>query len=345
LIWHGLWLLLVSQGWLASLAAESQATEGPLVDRLVSVWSEQRRDVRTVELRFRRFRRGGDFLRRTPSQFHELVQRFDLAENPDALRPLVVELLGRTLPVDPPWAVREFLQSQQRVRERGPGWDLIVDGSSELVCDEGNRFIKLYTPGKGAPRWVAARWSDFRWVPPDDPAFRKLSLLRRDAEQAWFSLESGMELQVAVPTADVLRLTVRDPLGTVTREWYQLAWRAIDSVRVPTVVVRTVYRSGLLSMLTITILEQARFNHELPRETFRRAAVPGDLIRDRRGRAPRDYEVQTTVSDVLSVVGGRRSHDSGSRSDWGFRGWLLLNLGWVLGVGFWWWRRVRHGRC
>ena len=68
-----------------------------------------------------------------------------------------------------------------------------------------------------------------------------------------------MELQVSVQTADVLRLTVRDPLGTVTREWFQSAWRAIDKVRVPTVVVRTVYRSGLLSMLTMTVLEHARF--------------------------------------------------------------------------------------
>ena len=148
--WYWLWLLLVSQGCLASLSAGSQATGGPLVDRLESVWSAQRRDVRTVELRFRRFRRGGDFLRRTRSEFHELLQRFDLAENPDALRPMVVELLGRTLPVDPPWAVREFLQSQQRVRERGPGWDLIVDGSSELVCDEGQPIHQVVHTRKGS---------------------------------------------------------------------------------------------------------------------------------------------------------------------------------------------------
>ena len=307
-----------------------------------SIWNGQRREVRTVKLRFRRFRRGGDFVRRTPQQFHQAVQQFDLVRDPDALRPMVAALLGRNLGVDPPWAVRDFWMSQQRIRERGPGWDLILDGSTELICDEGNRFIKLYTPGQGDSRWVAARWSDFRWVPPDDPAFLKFKLLRRDADQAWVKIESGLELLIATPTADVLRLVDHDQAGSVIREWYQLGWCEIDEVRVPTVVMRTGYRNGLLSQLTVTILEQAQFNQELARVAFRRSALPGDLIRDRRGKEPRDYQVQTKLPDVLSVVGGTHPTPPVSRSSWSLSNWVGLNLVLVAGLGLWWWWRRVH---
>ena len=340
--------LCLLSGWPAApplATAEGPIADAALVDRLRALWTEQRRDVLSAEVRFRRFRRGGDFVRRSPDQFHDVLRRWDLVQNPDALRPLVEELLGRVPPVDPPWAVREFLLSGQRFRERGPGWDLIVDGSTELVCDERNRFIKLYTPGKGASRWVGCRWTDFRWLPPDVAVFDQLRVQQRQGNQVVLDHESGTELLVSPQTADVLRFTVRDSLGTVVSELHQMGWSEIDGIRVPAVVVQAGYRGGLLSMLTITVLEQARFNQDVDRGMFRRSAKRGDLIRDRRGADPRDYEVRASLSDVLSVVGATESDTTAVPSRWGFRIWLLLNLALVLGLGCCWWIRFRRGRA
>jgi len=322
--------------------SDAAVSDAALVERLPVVWAAQRQDVVSAEVRFRRFRRGGDFVRRSPEQLHDLLGRWDLVQNPDALRPLVEDLLGRVPPADPPWAVREFLMSGQRVRERGPGWDLIVDGSTELVCDERNRFIKLYTPGKGESRWVGCRWTDFRWVPPDVAVFGQLRVQQRGENQVLLDHPSGMELLVSPQTADVLRFTVRGSLGTVESELHQLGWSEIDGIRVPAAVFQARYRSGLLSMLTITVLEQAQFNRDVGRGRFRRAAQRGDLIRDRRGAEPRDYQVRVPLSDVLSVVGATESGGTAAGSRWGFRIWLLLNLSLVLGLGCCWWIRLRR---
>lgn len=288
-----------------------------VVARMCRLWEQQRLAIATARLQFRRFRSGGPFRPLSSTDVHRLIEEQDLVNHPDALRDFVTAVLSQPFVADPPWAVREFLWDGTRTRERGPGWDHVFDGTTELINDRANQFIKLYTPQVGESRWARTEFDSFRALPGDDVSGSDLEFVSQNSERVQFRLRDQLVLEASLRDGAIHCVDESRETGQRTAEILQQGFVDYgDGIVFPTLRIDARYRQGHLTWVSVQIVESAEFNGDLPETAFAMAAREGDLVRDRRVESSdRDYTIKGPVPDVMKVFGTPHTLASDSRSD------------------------------
>lgn len=126
------------------------AEPNPDVQRLARVWESQRTEIITANIRFRSFRRKVMPLSRTAAS--KLVAKYDLANNPDSLRDLIIDLLGGAKIEGPRyWTNSELIVDGKKVRSGSldpGGMTQVFNGEAELNFIRDNDQIDISRPSK-----------------------------------------------------------------------------------------------------------------------------------------------------------------------------------------------------
>lgn len=315
------------------------------LQRIVRNWEAYRQEIQTVQLRYRRYRDGGVYVRVSRDRLNQLVDQMDLARNPDRLSELLSQILAEPPHADPMWSVVEYWQNQSDQRERTSHWDLYRDEGLELIKERPRSLLKVYVPGVGESRWGMAELNEWRNVPTADEvtAWRLHPVPAKDARK-FLSENEQIELFLVSGSDHLSRLIKRMPDKSIHREIRQLDWRDRGmGILFPQVVTEAVFADGSLMNLTVSIVEQAEFNRPLEQTVFAMPLERGGTIIDYRQEQTVSSQVERDVSDVREIIG---LHDrlipEGSRSAASRLLWMLsANLA-LVGTIVWW--RRRHSR-
>ncbi len=118
----------------------------------------------------------------------------------------------------------------------------------------------------------------------------------------------GPEMIVNEATGLMSRFTRATADGVVYMDWRQFGSVNYGAdIVFPSVIVHTTYQSGILSHVDINIIQEARFNEELPADAFAVGVPSGTNIFDHRsgGERPRFGKAPEGVDDVVAYVDER----------------------------------------
>jgi hypothetical protein len=294
-----------------AVAIADDAADRKLLEELSAKWEAQQSEVATAYMRYRLISTGpsgvGDL---TSKDVRRFVGSVNLAQRPDDLRLLFQKLHNHAYATDVlrrhthPWSVMEFYTEGSRTREdrHGSGeTDLhVFDGEQEVLTDSANRQADIY---RGRSAYLRRTLGHFRFVPPST-GIEALVVKGRSAEGIvlkWRDEKSSLE-EVVVDGATALVTRMSEP----GRELLQRDFVTYSgNIVFPSLVVHARYKpSGTLSDLTITLVEEARFNEDLPANTFSVAAAAGTNVFDHRGGPGKDrsFHVAKGASDLTAHI-------------------------------------------
>ncbi len=276
---------------------------------LIPLWKAHETEVSTAYLKYKRMRYSGLFPLSSADLDKLLAGVCPEDSSEPAMRKLAKGLLVKPNEVPQPWTECESWFEGTKVKEReggGAGFTQVYDGKREIVYDPRNKQVNLMSPG--ASRQYLPPLSSFRSVPPADDLYRVQGRSggRIDVFREGKPGKLDVSLATDASSGIVRRRTFRDKSGKVVKEiWQDGLITYPGGVVFPSRVADANYNaSGGLTFIIITILEEARFNFDLPADTFSVGTTGGVTLFDQRdSKKTYTQRVVDPVSDVVQLVG------------------------------------------
>jgi len=273
------------------------------IQALASTWSAQQSEIATGYFKYRLFRTGGDLAPLSCKQLRHLVESVNLAAHPDQLKTVIDGAQKTPIKAEPPWSVFESFFEGQKVRENdksGASSIQVYDGDEKIEYDMLNKHVTLLSPGI-SKRYVKSL-REFRFVPNPSPESYSI----QDRGPSLISLRQGSStLVVDGSTGAVHRYTASSADGKVTREISQSNFVTYPGgIIFPSLRIESTYDgSETLQWISISWIEEARFNTDLPKETFALSLPANTKILDERdSEHVRTFRTNEQISDVVAYI-------------------------------------------
>ena len=256
-----------------SFAEPLSADESDLRYELRTKWAAQAAEIKTARIKYRRFSPGSNVIRDMPRAELLAIVSDTQSSDTSEFRKLIDRLTEKKL-ADNPWGRIELITAGKNIRElhRDRNTTHILTADKEVIID-GLGPPRVFQPNKSRVALTGLR--DMRSVPTEEAALR-CRIVARANGKATVRVSEISEFVVDEATARIERHTTTLQ-GGVHRDILQLHPKKFDGdILFPTMVVDADYRDGLVHSLTITLVEEAIFNEEIPAKLFEVAVMPRD---------------------------------------------------------------------
>lgn len=256
--------------------------EKELFQKLNTLWKQRRTEIKTAEIRYRLFRHETTPMSR--ADFNALVDGLDLARNPDAMRELIGRIHVHPINEKQPWTIAYLYKSGRKLKEILGGESVqLVDGGTKIIYDPKNHYAEFANTAQS--RMGQADISDFRLTPmenitgcriPTGPRDGVVKIIARDGfSEAWWNVDNGT----------CQRYLLRAASGAVVTEHRELGFKLYPKgIRFPKVAIEARYseQTGMLHIVRLSVIEEARFNRPISRDTFKVKTASPINVRDTR---------------------------------------------------------------
>ncbi len=310
--------------------------DAELTKHVTKIWTDQRREIRSAKIRFRQLclsewndkdplQQGHGLVPRNREEANTLLDRIDLAKDPDRLRELRDELLSGRLIVDQPvYHLMTIAMDGQKLRvDWEDGESVVFDGENCIWLEPAKRQATVYNglaPLPIMPPTFFRRYlrpglvlEGLRTIP-----YSSLTptAIRRQGHLAtivlgWGDAKStdevtvdgeGAVYRITSRTDSVQRVTDRLDINSVSRETFQYGFTQYPGdILFPSVHISTWYPNpDKMQIINISVIEDAHFNLALSRETFEAAVGENTAVWDKRNGL-KLRAAEKPVSNVLTL--------------------------------------------
>ncbi|MBN1908520.1 MAG: hypothetical protein JW818_02165 [Pirellulales bacterium] len=294
----------------------AQVTDKDLIKALEATWEAQRSEIVTACIRYRSVSSGSSGVQPfTPQQVREIVE--PLAEQPDDLKSVVLKLhrserRKQLAVLEVPWSIKEFYAEDLKTRE---DWHAtsgtntqVFDGEQVVITRPANGQVDLHAAGQS--RLARTKIGEFRFIPKihggrEVVDGRDGQIVLRTTPRGKANRHLIEELVIDEATALVKRKSIHDDKGQIKDEILQYGFVTHPGgIVFPTIIVKTKYRDGSLDHLVICMIEDARFNGDLPADVFAVSVPAGTNVWDRRRdrNDPVFVKTGTEEPDIVEYV-------------------------------------------
>jgi hypothetical protein len=273
----------------------------------MSMWDYQRSLVGTAVIKFGMLRTGGDSLAPlTPEDLNVLLKQVGLGTAQPDLRTLARRIGGSETVAERPLASMELIACGNKLRETYLGKARLTslsDGEFVFQLRGGNPRGQLNVETRAGSYLHLTNLAELRYLPSSTVGLRAVASKLSDDR---VSLKIGeSELIADLTSGFVERFTTRDATGQVIRELIQFTPNLYQGVIVyPSAIVHAGYRNGKLSNLTLSVIDDVRFNEPLATDAFTLSVPAGTTIVDPRKDSfrPRVYSADKNIDDVADYI-------------------------------------------
>jgi hypothetical protein len=324
-----------------SMAAPRASAEDPL-EGLNNIWKAQRSEIVSAKIRCRMVRTS-DVKPLTVEELEKSIEGVNLAAKPDDLRVVLGKLLSK--PVDGQavlWGVREMIYDGAKSKEvpvSGGGATLATDGQHVVERTDYNKRVYVSIPG--VPRQHMTSLSEFRFVPDE-----RLRLKLAGNVAGRLKLEQETENGRTVLLVDRDSGAVHECIsymanGHPARCLLQSQFAVYPGgATFPLLVVDGAFgMGGKLRWMSLTAIEDAEFNVQVPEGAFKVAVPPGTVMVDQRGAAVVTFNSPAGADDAVEHADewlrkhGVKPPDGESRGFFGRYKWYVIGSAVVAVLG------------
>lgn len=280
-------------------------------DRKVALearWKREREEVVNGWVKARAFR-GGTIAPLSVEEVTKLIRSADLQADPAAMKKVVMTLSNGTVKVDPPWSIVDIYFEGTKVKEVKSGQyrhEILRDGTNETQYSGASRTASLHS--KLSNEYVRGL-RDYRFTPA-----KQISQLKPMGAGATEVDVDGYRVVVDDRLGDIREVYLNHASGKL--RMFSLYEKYVDcpgGVRIPGVVFEgNVDGAGKLEYCSLSVLEEATFNTELPVNAFRIATDDGTNVIDLRKNRPSSYLKEPAIQDIVTFAntGGRNKGET-----------------------------------
>jgi hypothetical protein len=303
--------------------------EGSVLESLRLQWRTQKTEIFNARIRYRLFQRSG-LLPLSPSQVKDIIaDSIRIADKAQLFDAIVEKVVGMKL--NPSFTMFESCFDSGKLKFvplDNSGMGQILDGKNKIVYQPANKQVILTTP---APSRVASRkLQDFRDVPVPDQEYL---VTNRDGMGRLHLRQGSSALLVDEATGVVYRHTRSSKNGDIKGDVFQEFYVTYpNGIIFPSLSISVIYTSSkTLYWISMSLIEEADFNVELPRDSFSLATPAGTTIIDKRvvGRAEVFSNLPATT-DVVELADARIGTTPGGGTFWSNRSFQLVVSGLII---------------
>jgi hypothetical protein len=287
---------------LATLLPSQGGDDAAVLSRLNAIWKAQEQETPSARLQFKAFRSGG-LAARNRKELMDAIAARDPGVKPDGFKDLIAYVSQEAPPV-PPWSVLNLWVKDGKLNEdyvSGGKARRVFDGDWRIDHKRGGGTVELTSRATSTEHIRSL--GEFRLLPAleaftlESPAAGTARLVRK--------FDDGAErLEVDAADGSVFEFEITDAAGRVIRSVTQRHFKTFtNGIRFPLFVASATYHAdGTLNGLSMTLLESAEFNVDVPDSTFRVPVPATTSVVDMRREQRLSYRVREDVPDVVKFA-------------------------------------------
>lgn len=314
------------------------------IEELKAMWKSQKTEIAAAHIKYRLFQWGASgLLPLGADQVKKIVRSKDLAARPDDMRIIVNKLLQQPHPSPTPWTVNDFYYEgakSKNARHGSISEVQLLTGKEQVEYSHVNSSAMIFTGGGSRRHMRSIR--EFREIPNPEAKYE----IEEKNANLWF-LRSDSVLLVIDPSTGILHERDYYVNGKIIKQDIQMSFLSYPSgIVFPSLSARVTYDSnGILYAISLSWVEDAEFNIELPSDTFS-VGIPGktNVFDNRTPSHVRTFPLAGPTDDVVKMADTReqpvtnRLQNRHHRTIW----WIIGNIVlFVLCIGVLLWRRFR----